>query len=263
MIRAAFFDIDGTLLSHSIHGVPESAQEAVNAMKENGIKCVVSSGRSIMEYNRLPVNVLKFDGYITLNGQLIFDENQKVLFAHPIEGEARENILRLFHNKTIPLLLVEADRLYINFVNEHVEIASKAVSTPIPPVEEYKGAPIYLAIAYVPKQKEDWLKRQVPGTLITRWNPFALDIVSATGGKQAGVEEYISSLNIQPEETIAFGDGENDLEMIRHAGIGVAMGNAEQCVKDAADYITDHIDEDGLYKAAKHFGLIKEESIKD
>jgi hydroxymethylpyrimidine pyrophosphatase-like HAD family hydrolase len=61
---------------------------------------------------------------------------------------------------------------------------------------------------------------------------------------------------IRQEEMIAFGDGENDMEMLQFAGIGIAMGNAEKEVKAVADYVTDDIDDDGIWKACRHFGLI-------
>ena len=57
---------------------------------------------------------------------------------------------------------------------------------------------------------------------------------------------------------MAIGDGENDIDMLRFAGIGIAMGNAPSQVKETADYVTDHIDEDGVMRALKHFGLIGE-----
>ena len=58
------------------------------------------------------------------------------------------------------------------------------------------------------------------------------------------------------EETIAFGDGGNDITMIEHAAIGVAMGNANKEVKEIADYITDDVDNNGIYNALKHFNII-------
>ena len=72
----------------------------------------------------------------------------------------------------------------------------------------------------------------------------------------AGIKRYLEMTGIKREEIIAFGDAENDLEMIRFAGIGVAMGNAEEEVKKAADFVTADIDDDGIEKALKHFNLI-------
>ena len=63
-------------------------------------------------------------------------------------------------------------------------------------------------------------------------------------------------LGITPEQVIAFGDAENDISMLRLAGIGVAMGNGEPAAKEAADYVTDRIEADGIRKALERFGII-------
>ena len=72
----------------------------------------------------------------------------------------------------------------------------------------------------------------------------------------AGIKRYLELTGIKREEIIAFGDAENDLDMLRFAGIGVAMGNGAEEVKAAADYVTADIDDDGIEKALKHFQLI-------
>ena len=77
------------------------------------------------------------------------------------------------------------------------------------------------------------------------------------GGKVVGIRKYLEMNDILPEEIIAFGDAENDMEMIAFAGIGVAMGNAKDCVKECADYVTADVDDDGILKALQHFGLIE------
>ena len=66
----------------------------------------------------------------------------------------------------------------------------------------------------------------------------------------------IEPFGFQLSETMAFGDGGNDISMLRHAAIGVAMGNAKEDVKEAADYVTTSVDEDGIKKALQHFGVI-------
>lgn len=255
-IKAAFFDIDGTLLSHKLKAVPQSALDAIEQMQKKGILCVAATGRSIMEFNRLPTKGIQMDGYITLNGQLVLDGHQEILSSHPLEGSARDHLLKLFNEKTIPILLIEKDRLYINEIDEQVKIATLAVSTPLPPIDSWSGNPVYSAIGYIPKEKEEALHALLPEFTITRWCDQAVDLLRKGGSKQAGIEEFLKLHHIRPEETIAFGDGENDLEMIRHAGIGVAMGNAKDIVKENADYITDDVEHDGIQKAALHFGLI-------
>ena len=74
--------------------------------------------------------------------------------------------------------------------------------------------------------------------------------------KSKGVLALLTYLNLKPENCLAIGDGNNDIEVLQFSGIGVAMGNANQKVKDAADYVTDDIDNDGWAKAMKHFNLV-------
>ena len=91
---------------------------------------------------------------------------------------------------------------------------------------------------------------------ITSWNETGIDIISKHGGKAKGLAKFMERYGLRPGETMAFGDGENDIDMIRFAGIGVAMGNAIKNLKSAADYITTDIDDDGIANALQHFGLI-------
>ena len=83
-----------------------------------------------------------------------------------------------------------------------------------------------------------------------------MDIVPKDSGKDKGIIEYCKLRNIDIKDTMSFGDGDNDREMLKTTGIGVAMGNAIDSVKVVADYITDRIDEDGIYNALVHFGVI-------
>ena len=89
-----------------------------------------------------------------------------------------------------------------------------------------------------------------------RWHPAFVDITAKGNTKQNGIDQFIKRFGFKLEETMAFGDGGNDIGMLRHAGIGIAMGNAKDDVKAAADYVTDSVDEDGIFKALKHFGVI-------
>lgn len=256
MIRAAFFDVDGTLLSHKTRQVPQSARAAIAALRATGIKCVVATGRQISEMEKLPVADMEFDGYITLNGQLILDGAKNVLQGTPITGRVLEYLLECFRNHTFPALLVERDRVYLNYVSDHVRAVQEAISSPIPPLDTYSGAPIYQVCAYLRRGEEHLIDPIAAECVASRWNFGGLDIVAQGGGKVSGILRYLQENGISPEETIAFGDGENDVEMLRFVGIGVAMGNAEDVTKAAADFVTGDIDEDGLAKGLRRLGLI-------
>lgn len=96
----------------------------------------------------------------------------------------------------------------------------------------------------------------LPGCESTRWSPLFTDVVPKGSNKSIGIDKLLESYGITIQETMAFGDGGNDVEMLKHAGTGVAMGNAADEVKQIADYVTDGVDDDGIYNALKHFGVI-------
>lgn len=256
MIKAAFFDVDGTVYSHESKSVPESTMKALEVLRNKGIKTFLATGRHFTEIDEFPVGKIKFDGYVMLTGQICADEERNVIFGNAIEGDDAKYLLNAYVNKEMPIMLVEKDRLYINMVNDIVINGQAEISSPIPEVREYEGAPVYQIICYGGKELEAELSPKLPNCKITRWCPFGIDIISKTGGKVSGIQKMLELYGITREETIAFGDGENDMEMLEFAGIGVAMGNAEAEVKAVADYVTTDIDDDGIWNACRHFELI-------
>lgn len=256
MIKAAFFDVDGTLLSHKTKSVPQSAREAIAKLRASGIQCIVATGRQITEMMKLPVADIPFDGYITLNGQLILDGQRNVVHGTPLTGKAKEYLVKMFTENQIPALLVEKEAVYLNFVDDRVLAVQEAISSAVPPFGQYTGGEIYQVCAYLGKGEETLLAEIADECVMTRWHFGGMDIIAKGGGKVTGIQRYLEQKGITPEETIAFGDGENDVDMLRFCGIGVALGNAEDEVKLAADYITSDIDDDGIANALKHFGLI-------
>ncbi len=257
MIKAAFFDVDGTLLSHKTKQVPPSARAALQKLKDAGIPCIVATGRQISEMEKLPIADIAFDGYLTLNGQLMLDGNKRIVFSKPITGHVKEFLLRQFEEHAFPALLVEESYTYLNYVTDHVAAVQEAISSQIPPLDTYRGGEIYQVCAYLRPEEEYHLEPIAGDCVITRWHFGGMDVVAKGGGKVSGIQEYLEAAGMSPSEIIAFGDGENDIEMLRFAGIGVAMGNAVEGAKAAADYVTVDIDDDGIEKALKHFGLIE------
>ena len=256
MIKAAFFDVDGTLLSHKSKSVPESARKALAELRERGILCIIATGRQYIQLGKLPVADIPFDAYITLNGQMTVDQDGKIVDAIPISGQAKDFLVRGFREHTFPALFVEADRLYLNYISDHVLSVQEAISTPTPPLGEYTGNDIYQACIYLRPFEEHILDPIAEESVLSRWTYGGIDVVGKGGGKVRGIRRYLEEQGIAPDEIIAFGDGENDADMLRFAGIGVAMGNGEEVTKAAADFVTADIDEDGVALALKHFGLI-------
>ena len=98
MIKAASFDVDGTLLSYKTKQVCPSAKAAIAKLQEQGILCIVATGRHMIQMSKLPVADIPFDGFVMLNGQLVLDKEQNVLFGVPIEGKAKEFLVEKFND---------------------------------------------------------------------------------------------------------------------------------------------------------------------
>ena len=256
MIKAAFFDVDGTLLSYKTRQVCPSAKAAIAKLQAQGILCIVATGRHMIQLSKLPVADIPFDGFVMLNGQLVLDKAQNVLFGVPIEGKAKEFLVEKFNDHTYPAVMVEQDQMYLNCVTDHVLDVNQRMSITLLPISQYRGGDIYQICAYLRPEEEYLVDPIKQDCVLTSWHYGGKDIIAGGGGKMAGIQRYLELLGIRREEIIAFGDAENDLEMIRFAGIGVAMGNGEAEVKAVADYVTADIDDDGIEKALKHFNLI-------
>jgi hypothetical protein len=255
VIQVVFFDVDGTLFSHTKKGISSSTRACLQALRERRIRCVVSTGRSMGELDALLAGET-FDGYITLNGQLCLDARRQVVYANPFDQATRGRLARLFQSGEIPVRLVEEQRVYMNRIDERVVETQRAISTELPPVGAYTGAAIYQAILYVDQHQQADYQARLPGCTVTRWNPMAVDILPGNGSKANGILHYLETVGLGPEEAMAFGDGENDMEMLRLVHLGVAMGNASDQVKACADYVTAHIDQDGIAQALRAFQLI-------
>lgn len=256
MIKAIFFDIDGTLLSHTTGRVPESTEFAIHQLRKKGIRLFVATGRHKLEIEELPVNKLSFEGYITLNGQIYLNAYGKLTHSVPIKAADTLKMISIFERKEIPVLLVERNRMYINFVNESVCYAQEAISTPVPEVGIYRGDQIYQCIVFDDGSRVNTLIKELSTCKMSRWNPYGVDIISKEGGKVAGIRCCLQHFHLASSEIMAFGDGENDRDMLHYAGVGIAMGNADDIVKGSADYVTESVDRDGIYAALQHYKML-------
>ncbi len=255
-IKALFLDIDGTLLSHRSKQIPPSAVRALCKLQEEGILLIAATGRHYVDLGGLPISQIGFDYHVTLNGQLIFDKNGKLLVGRPFSVDATRAVKKLFDEKKVAVMPVTEGGNLINFIDAKVRYAFEAISTKLPLVGSYDGETIYQAMIYSSKEYMEKAAGEIPDTYPVRWNEFAIDILPKGGGKEHGVSDMMDILDLGKDEIIAFGDGENDIGMLSLATRSVAMGNADEDVKKAASYVTTDIDDGGIENALKYFGLI-------
>ncbi|AEM22536.1 Hydrolase 3, haloacid dehalogenase-like hydrolase [Brachyspira intermedia PWS/A] len=264
MIKAVFFDIDGTLVSFNTHKISDSSKEAIKILKDKGIKVFIASGRALFQIDNL--DGLYFDGYITINGGscLVKDNgNYKEIYRVSLDKDDLFALVDYLNKDKFPCTVITSDNLFINYTDDIIAHLYSMANVKVPESRDFNDYvpnnydKILQLNIFVDENKEKYLMDNVlKNSKSSRWHFSFADVNSKYSGKDIGIDKIIEYYGIDLSETMAFGDGGNDIGMIKHAAIGVAMGNANENVKKIADYITDDVDNDGVYKALKHFNIL-------
>ncbi len=257
---ALFFDIDGTLVSFKTHKIPSSTIFALTQAKANGHKVFIATGRPLLIITNIGDIEHLIDGYVTTNGALCFVGEQIVRCLN-ISPKAAQILVNDAQEKNYGVIVVgerdvavldphgEVDRVFRNEIA--VENLDRAK-----PMDEVLGQRVLQITPFFTEDYERKMMAQIPDCTSGRWHPSFTDITALGADKGEGLLAMAAHLGLEPKHTMAFGDGGNDVSMIKTAGIGVAMGNALHSLKKEADYITTSVDDDGVLNALRHFELI-------
>ncbi len=259
MIKAIFFDIDGTSFSHTTDQIPPSAMKAFHKLKENGYKIAICTSRSLAEMSKLPKEYIDvMDAFVCIAGAQIYEQGTCIV-SHPLFYDEIQDVIRLMDAHDVTYRWVSVDQE--NCLNHHDDEIRKrfhALYDMIPETKAYEGQKLLHLLYYT---HDETLRDQIKKLCQKNYHislHYASEIMAPHVNKGHGIIECAKHWGIAQNEIAAFGDGHNDIEMIEAAEIGIAMGNAQDPLKAAADYITDDVDHDGLYNACIHFGWIKE-----
>ncbi len=254
-MKIIFLDIDGTVLSHTTNSIPSSTIQAINEIRNQGVIVFGCTGRHALELEKLPLENLNVDGWITMNGAYNYLKNGTVITHYPI---ASKDILVLYDalkNHPFPVQFLEKNQMYMNMHDNYVKESLEKIHSkqdPIQPLDRILNHPIYMFIPWIKKYIFDSIQKEMKNTTCVRWNEYAIDCFHEYCGKQRGVEDILSYFGISKEEAGCVGDADNDLSMFESCGHCVAMGNATESLKEKAEFITSDIDDDGLKKAIKY-----------
>lgn len=265
MIRAIFFDIDGTMVSYRNKIMSWKLREDLMALQRAGILIFVCSGRAPQDLKCTGMlRDVVFDGYITINGQCCYNA-QGVYRDNPVPVEdLRAAIGVLDAHPELAALVEENGVSYLTCYNQRVDEVFEFLHTeqyPIMPAQRMLEHKAYQFIPFVNQEEEQLFRSVMPGCSCARWHPLGLDMMAKGEGKADGIRATMAHYGLKPEETMAFGDGENDLTMMALVGTAVAMGDADERVKKLAHYVTATVEDEGISRALRHFGILPPESV--
>lgn len=256
-IKAIFFDIDGTLVSFKSHTVPESARRAIARLREQGVKVFIATGR-LMKHVAI-VNDIEVDGYITVNGGYCITSAGDVIFESAFPRATVERVIDLSEQYGFDLNVMTHQDMYVSSMGERVQKIASMINI-MPTVADVRAIaatqPVVQMCPYISRELEQEIMPLLPDCVGSRWIETFMDLNVRGVDKSLGIQQVMNYYGLTMAEAMAFGDGGNDLPMVRDAAVGVAMGNACDELKAMADYITSSVDEDGVSRALEHFGLI-------
>ncbi len=258
-IKIVFTDIDWTLFSHNTHSVPESALKAIKKLQEKGIKVFICSGRNFYLVRKTGVlNYFTPDGLIIMNGAAAIIDG-KVIYRYPIPSNVVDAMIKFSYRLKFGLTLIEESEGHINMIDDRVIGAHEKYGTRFPQPRKFPipyDRTVYQMIAFCDEFDESLFLPHLATCKAARWDEFAVDIMPKDSDKAKGILAVLEHYNLGPENAMSLGDGLNDMEMIQFTGISVAMGNAVNELKEAADFVTDDVDHDGWAKAMVKAGVL-------
>ncbi len=263
-VRCIALDLDRTTLN--IDGIlSKKNKEAIEYAIKKGVHIVVASGRA---FHTLPKDVLEIKGIeyaITSNGTAIYHiPTKRCLHQYKLDGDTIKEIIQLSKSEKVTYEAfidgkAYADSTYIDHpeifgANQQAIAYMKATRNMVDNIEQFINEhieevdcmDIITKDNQLKKTLMEMLKSNVNGIYVTSSIEQLIEISNAQAGKHSGVKFIMKLLGLQQEEIAAFGDGDNDIDMLKFVGTGIAVENASVHCKEAADMITKHHNEDGV-----------------
>jgi len=270
--KIIFLDIDGTLIDYT-QKLPDSAREAIQLAQARGHKLLISTGRSKPAIYPWLLE-LGFDGMIAGEGAYA-EFGGKIVFESPIPEAQISRVYTYFEDRKLGLYEESNSGLYGNryFLSETArffgvsqEVAAENLLRAFPGLtfghQHYHLDVNKVSFVMTPTVSKTELEQEFGDYFrLGIWNIFGKgrgfgDFTQKNLSKATAVAALLNTLGLKREDTFAFGDSFNDVEILQYCQTGIAMGNAPDELKAVADYVTSDVTDDGIFKAFEHFGLI-------
>lgn len=255
-IKIIFFDIDGTLIDMQKKEITERTVETLRRLQERGILLCIATGRTPTTVPRF--EGVEFDAFLTFNGSYCYNQKEDI-YANPIPAEDVKQLLANAAAMNRPVSIATRNRIAANGKDkdlaDYFAIAKEEVVV-ADDFEQVVQEDVYQMMLGCIGEERVRLLEGVKNAKLAAWWDRAVDVIPGDSGKGIGVEQLLRYYHLDQSEAMAFGDGNNDIEMLQAVGAGVAMENASPELKAVATEICGHVAEDGVYHYCLEHGFI-------
>ena len=255
-VKIIFFDIDGTLLNFGARTVTPKIRETLDRLRKKGIKLCIATGRSPMSLPSFAKE--EFDAWLTFNGSYCYDRSGEI-FSNPVNLKDIRKVAENAAKIGRPIAVATKERMAANGWDKDLEDYYAFTEIPlevVPNFEEVCQSGVYQVMLGCREADYGKILEGVTQSKITAWWDRAADVIPFDGGKGLGIAKVLAHYGFTKEEAVAFGDGNNDLDMLLAVGTGVAMGNGSAQLKAVATEICPPVSEDGIYQYCLAKGLV-------
>ncbi len=263
--KALVLDIDGTL-TNSAKEITPATKCAIQNLMKRGKKVILASGRPTPGMRRYEeeLELDRYGGYLlSFNGARIVDcRTGEIVYQRVLPLTLLPGLFHFAKKNGCGLITYLGNEVISAFpIDKYVEIEARINGLPVrkvPNFTEFVDFDINKCLMTADPEKAELLEKELQekyGNMasIYRSEPYFIEIMPSDVDKASSLDKMLPAIGVKRENTVCCGDGFNDISMIRYAGVGVAMGNAQQAVKESADYITATNDEDGLVQVIEKF----------
>lgn len=255
-IKIAFFDVDGTLIDLNTKKISGKMLQTLVRLKEKEIILCLATGRAPIALPHF--RGVAFDVFLTFNGSYCFNL-ERTIFSNPIPTEDVKQLIQNAAEISRPVSIATKDRLAANGADQDLIDYFANAKLEVEVADDFEMVlqeDIYQVMMGCYESEYGHMMKNIRHAKITAWWDKAVDIIPANGGKGKAVEKILDYYNLDKSEAIAFGDGNNDIEMLQSVGTGVAMANGSERLKSVADAVCGNVSEDGIYYYCLEHGLL-------
>lgn len=255
MIKIIFSDIDWTLFDHSKRPskFDMPSIRMLKRLQKKGVIIFLCTARPYHSVEQIKIlDLIKPDGLIAANGGIIFYKNE-IIYRDKLDALDFEKLCEVVKKYNGN---VEGVRPYDAFIiNDNYDDMSKLFETypeKVPPIDDYRHQDLIGANIFIQEEYDELIKKECPFLkYYYRYHPYGVDIANEIHDKGVAVKLVLEHLGLRKEEAIAYGDDLQDIAMFNEVGYSVALENAKEEVKKAANYVSKSVTKHGVKKSLK------------